>query len=75
MTYHGLTICPYKGTTYWNQGQPTKKTLLKHLHRYVKRKCHLIIYKQPNCSCLTYSIHNCKCKKTIFVEHIANFIK
>ena len=65
MTYHGLTICPYKGTTYWNQGQPTKKTLLKHLHRYVKRKCHLIIYKQPNC----------KCKKTIFVEHIANFIK
>ena len=67
--YHGLTVSIGNGITHWSKAKKTKEDLLKHLKRYVRRNCHLIIYKEKTRNRSGYSIS----KGLIFDEHISNF--
>lgn len=60
ITYHALTIGIKSGKTYWNKSAANYQQLIKHLRRYLKRDCHVVIYRDNN-NCLE------------FVKHIANF--
>ena len=59
ITYHALTIGIESGKTYWNKSATNYQQLIEHLKRYLKRNCHVVIYRDNN-NCLE------------FVKHISN---
>tara|TARA_R110002110_G_scaffold186982_1_gene394347 strand:- start:992 stop:1216 length:225 start_codon:yes stop_codon:yes gene_type:complete len=60
VTYHALTIGVASGKTYWNKSSENYQELIKHLRRYLKRDCHVVIYRDT-----TGGIE--------FVKHISHF--
>ena len=60
ITYHALTIGVESGKTYWNKSATNYQQLIEHLKRYLKRDCHVVIYRE-----IDGGIE--------FVKHISNF--
>ena len=59
--YCACTVWVRDGKTYWNEPKDTYQDVLLHLYKYVRRRCHVIVYTLKGDEDL------------MFFKHISNF--